>query len=34
MSDRMVAVTDAPTSVTDPLLSAYPGKITLQAPPA
>ncbi|MGP4051604.1 hypothetical protein [Streptomyces sp. 2A115] len=34
MSDRMVVATDAPASVTGPLLSAYPGKITLQAYPA
>ncbi|MFF3380381.1 LamG domain-containing protein [Streptomyces sp. NPDC002680] len=31
-SDRMVVVTDAPASVTDPLLNTYPGQITLQAP--
>ncbi|MGW1784031.1 hypothetical protein ACWCQQ_33725 [Streptomyces sp. NPDC002143] len=31
-SDRILVVTDAPASVTAPLLSTYPGKITLQAP--
>ncbi|NEB03466.1 hypothetical protein [Streptomyces sp. SID13726] len=33
-SDRMVVVTDAPSSVTDPLLAKYPGMITLQQPPS
>lgn len=32
MSDRMVVVTNAPSSITNPLLSAYPGMITLEAP--
>ncbi|MER5805429.1 RICIN domain-containing protein [Streptomyces mirabilis] len=33
MSDRVVVVTDAPSSLTDPLLSAYPGMITIQPGP-
>ncbi|NNN29154.1 LamG domain-containing protein [Streptomyces sp. S3(2020)] len=33
-SDQMVVETDAPASVTDPLLAAYPNKITIVAPPA
>ncbi|MET8982677.1 LamG domain-containing protein [Streptomyces sp. NPDC004539] len=32
-SDRVVVQTDAPTSVTDPLKTAYPGKVTIQTPP-
>ncbi|MGW1785280.1 LamG domain-containing protein [Streptomyces sp. NPDC002143] len=30
-SDRMVVETDAPASATDPLVTAYPGKITIKA---
>ncbi|MEU1476686.1 LamG domain-containing protein [Streptomyces sp. NPDC005760] len=33
-TDKMMVVTNAPASVTDPLMSAYPGKILLEAPPA
>ncbi|MEU1514931.1 hypothetical protein ABZ490_22730 [Streptomyces sp. NPDC005811] len=33
-TDRMILSTDAPASLTDPLLNTYPGKITLMAPPA
>ncbi|MCG7210072.1 LamG domain-containing protein [Streptomyces arenae] len=32
-SDTVVVQTDAPTSVTDPLKTAYPGKVTIQALP-
>ncbi|MGA6223126.1 LamG domain-containing protein [Streptomyces umbrinus] len=31
MSDRLVVETDAPTSATDPLVTAYPNKITFKA---
>ncbi|MEU3617935.1 LamG domain-containing protein [Streptomyces sp. NPDC006872] len=31
MRDRIVAETDAPASVTDPLLAAYPGKLVVEA---
>ncbi|MFI5793444.1 LamG domain-containing protein [Streptomyces sp. NPDC051677] len=34
MSDRVVVETDAPSSVTDPLLTAYPNKVTIAAFPA
>ncbi|MEU6200962.1 LamG domain-containing protein [Streptomyces sp. NPDC047061] len=34
MSDTVVVETDAPSSVTDPLLTAYPGQITITAAPA
>ncbi|MER6562690.1 LamG domain-containing protein [Streptomyces sp. NPDC001027] len=30
MSDRVVVETDAPSSVTDPLLNAYPGKVQIK----
>ncbi|MEU1182503.1 hypothetical protein ABZ464_33660 [Streptomyces sp. NPDC005820] len=33
-TDKMMVVTNAPASVTDPLMSAYPGKILLEAPTA
>ncbi|MFF3846486.1 LamG domain-containing protein [Streptomyces sp. NPDC002328] len=33
-SDRIVAQTDAPASVTDSLKTAYPGKVTIQALPS
>ncbi|MFJ3800033.1 LamG domain-containing protein [Streptomyces sp. NPDC090088] len=32
-SDKVVVQTDAPTSVTDPLKTAYPGEVTIQALP-
>jgi hypothetical protein len=32
-SDRVVVQTDAPASVTDPLTTAYPGKVTIMAVP-
>ncbi|MEV1069583.1 LamG domain-containing protein [Streptomyces sp. NPDC050263] len=33
MRDRIVVQTDAPASVTDPLLTAYPNKIVIETPP-
>ncbi|HET6708314.1 LamG domain-containing protein [Amycolatopsis sp.] len=33
-SDRVVVTTDAPSSVTDPLVAAYPGKVVIKAFPA
>ncbi|MFF6804454.1 hypothetical protein [Streptomyces sp. NPDC012616] len=33
-TDRMIVSTDAPASLTDPLVNTYDGKITLMAPPA
>ncbi|MEU9347689.1 LamG domain-containing protein, partial [Streptomyces sp. NPDC048278] len=32
LRDRVVVATDAPASVTDPLLAAYPGKVVIEAP--